>query len=84
MIQLKRFGNEFATLSYFAWPVIQPMTTVSAFYRSQLELCRADTVGRDKILGPLKPSAEVTADELAAWILVGRALINLDEFISRE
>jgi hypothetical protein len=66
------------------YPTDEELTTVDAFYRSQLELCRADTAGRDKILGPLKPSAEVTADELAAWILVGRALINLDEFISRE
>ena len=66
------------------YPTDEELTTVSAFYRSQLELCRADAPGRDKIIGSLKPGANVTADELAAWILVGRALINLDEFISRE
>ena len=66
------------------YPTDEELTTVSAFYRSQLELCRADASGRDKIIGSLKPGADVTVDELAAWILVGRALINLDEFISRE
>ena len=66
------------------YPTDQEVATVSDFYRSQLELCQADMSGRDKIIGKLKSVDNVTADELAAWILVGRALINLDEFISRE
>ena len=66
------------------YPTDQEVSTVTDFYRSQLELCQADMSGRDKIIGKLKPVDNVTADELAAWILVGRALINLDEFISRE
>ena len=66
------------------YPTQDELKTVLRFYQSQLQACQADTMARDKLTGKLKPPAGTTADELAAWILVGRALINLDEFISRE
>ncbi|MFP6620533.1 MAG: DUF1553 domain-containing protein, partial [Pirellulaceae bacterium] len=66
------------------YPSEDELTTVLEFHETQRKACEADSVTRDKIIGSLKPDKDGDRNELAGWILVGRVLINLDEFISRE
>ncbi|MBC7852402.1 MAG: DUF1553 domain-containing protein, partial [Pirellulaceae bacterium] len=53
-------------------------------YQQQLALCSKDVKAATTLLGSQTSSAETPAAELAAWISVGRAVLNLDEFITRE
>ena len=55
-----------------------------ALYQQQLSLCSKDAKVATTLLGSQTPTAETPAAELAAWISVGRAIVNLDEFITRE
>ncbi|MGI8980947.1 MAG: PSD1 and planctomycete cytochrome C domain-containing protein [Pirellulaceae bacterium] len=55
-----------------------------ALYQQQLALCSKDAKAATTLLGSQTPPAETPAAELAAWISVGRAILNLDEFITRE
>ena len=57
---------------------------VLALHEAHLAVCRADEKGSSAIVGsqPLPPG--VTTADAAAWIGVARALINLDEFITRD
>ena len=55
-----------------------------ALYQQQLTLCSKDAKVATTLLGSQTPTAETSAAELAAWISVGRAIVNLDEFITRE
>jgi hypothetical protein len=66
------------------YPTEDELTTVLDFFETQRKACESDSVTRDKIIGSLNPGKELDRNDLAGWILVGRALINLDEFISRE
>ncbi|MCP4813237.1 MAG: DUF1553 domain-containing protein [Planctomycetaceae bacterium] len=66
------------------YPTEDELTTVLEFFETQRKACESDSVTRDKIIGSLNPGKELDRNDLAGWILVGRALINLDEFISRE
>jgi hypothetical protein len=56
--------------------------TVEQLYRSQSANFRQDQATATTIAGPAPPGA--ANDELAAWVIVGRTLMNLDEFITRE
>ena len=47
------------------------------------ELTAADPAGAAKLLGAHTP-AGVPAPEAAAWVALARALMNLDEFVTRE
>jgi hypothetical protein len=53
-------------------------------YRTQLALCRQDGQAAAAIVGKTPPAPGITKDEQAAWVIVGRTLMNLDEFITRE
>jgi len=53
------------------------------FYEDQLARVRSGALDAAKIAGPEVPDG-VDRDELAAWTLVARALLNLDETITRE
>ncbi len=59
-------------------------TALVALYHQQLALCSKDAKAATTLLGSQTPSAETPATELAAWISVARAILNLDEFITRE
>jgi hypothetical protein len=65
-------------------PDSQEEAAVIALYQQQLALCSKDTKAATTLLGSQTPIAETPAAELAAWISVGRAVLNLDEFITRE
>ena len=71
-------------LSLARYPTDDELETVVSFYEGQRDACKAASATCDKIVGAFKPPASESREELAGWILVGRALINLDEFISRE
>src|SRR5262249_41111583 len=45
-------------------------------------LCEADPDGAKKLAGEAARGA--TVEETAAWVAVGRALLNLDEVVTRE
>src|SRR5262249_42515498 len=47
------------------------------------ELAKANPAAAAKLLGSYRP-AKVDATEGAAWVALGRTLLNLDEFITRE
>ena len=57
---------------------------VERLYQSQLALCRDDAQAAAAILGKAPLPSGATKDDLAAWVIVGRTLMNLDEFITRE
>jgi len=46
-------------------------------------LAAADEAAARQLVGKPPPSSDSLA-EVAAWVSVGRALLNLDEFITRE
>jgi hypothetical protein len=56
---------------------------VTRFYEAQLVQIRAGAIDVAKLAGAEAPQG-VDRDELAAWTLVARALLNLDETITRE
>ena len=65
-------------------PDSQEEAALVALYQQQLALCSKDAKAATALVGSQTPSAETPAAELAAWISVGRAILNLDEFITRE
>jgi mono/diheme cytochrome c family protein len=65
-------------------PDAEERAALASLYRRQLELCNRDPQAAAAIAGkePFPPDA--TAAQTAAWVLVARAILNLDEFITRE
>lgn len=57
---------------------------VLALHEAHLATCRADDKAAAQIVGSQTLPPGVTTAEAAAWIGVVRALINLDEFITRD
>jgi hypothetical protein len=57
---------------------------LAAVYDGQKKLAGADPEGAKRMIGerPLPTGADVV--ETAAWVMVGRVLINLDEFVTKE
>jgi hypothetical protein len=43
-----------------------------------------DEAAAKSVLGKTTLPANTSASDLAAWIIVGRTLMNLDEFITKE
>jgi hypothetical protein len=56
---------------------------VYALYQSASELAAQDEKATRKMIGSPAATSD-SLSELAAWITVGRTLLNLDEFITRE
>ena len=65
-------------------PEADELARIERLYAEQLELCRLDPAGVQAIVGAALPPAGVAPEELAAWTGVARALLNLDEFFTRE
>ncbi len=57
---------------------------VMELYLDQQRLLASDAAAAKSILGKTSLPADASASELAAWIIVGRTLMNLDEFITKE
>jgi hypothetical protein len=57
---------------------------VAELFEEQLLAAQADAAAAEQLAGPAAKPANTTDAELAAWIMVGRTILNLDEFITRE
>jgi hypothetical protein len=64
-------------------PTSAEVTDVFALYRASRDLASQDEKAAREIVGTPVPSSDSLA-EVAAWVSVGRTLLNLDEFITRE
>ena len=64
-------------------PSAVELSDVFVLYKSARELAEQDEAAARKIVGSPLPSSDAIA-EVAAWVSVGRTLLNLDEFITRE
>jgi hypothetical protein len=56
---------------------------LSRLYDELAAMCRANPEAAAKLIGPAKPAGADSA-ETAAWVAVARAIMNLDEFVTRE
>ena len=65
-------------------PSPEELEELVALYQAQLALSRQDEKVAAAIVGPQPQPSSVDAAELAAWVIVGRTLMNLDEFITIE
>lgn len=65
-------------------PTRPEMATVTAFYRSQLERMSQDEQAARSILGEAPMPEAAGLAETASWVAVARALLNTDEFITKE
>ena len=65
-------------------PTAAEAEALKALFDSQLKRMQADAALRDQLVGKQPLPSGSPPDELAAWILVGRTIMNLDEFITRE
>jgi hypothetical protein len=60
------------------------LSDVLSLHEAHLATCRADEKAAAAIVGSQSLPPGVTTSDAAAWIGVARALINLDEFITRD
>jgi mono/diheme cytochrome c family protein len=65
-------------------PAVEELSELLALYSFQHRQASADIQTARAIVGDDHETAENDLVELAAWTVVGRILLNLDEFISRE
>ena len=72
------------TLCLSRRPADAELKEVIALYEGQARRAAADEKAAMQIVGKQAIPDGSTPAELAAWIIVGRTLINLDEFITRE
>jgi hypothetical protein len=61
-------------------PMTEEVTLLSKFHSAQLERLKGKELDAAKIAGP----GEGDINERAAWTLVARAILNLDEFITKQ
>lgn len=64
-------------------PDVEETAVLEQLLQRQLELCRADPQATAALAGEELPPG-TDAPRMAAWAAVARALINLDEFVTRE
>jgi hypothetical protein len=60
------------------------LADVLELYQSQLKLSRQNPAATEAMIGARDMPPDTSTAELAAWVSVSRALLNLDEFITRE
>jgi hypothetical protein len=56
---------------------------VGQLHQRQTRLLQADEPAAAAIVGPAAPE-QVSSAELASWVLIGRVLLNLDEFVTKQ
>ena len=64
-------------------PTAAEQERLAKLYADLLALCKADPDKAAKLAGPDVPAGTDVA-EAAAWTALARALLNLDEFVTRE
>ncbi len=65
-------------------PTLEELADLAELYAGELALAEADPPGAATLVGGEPQPEGARSAELAAWIVVGRTLLNLDEFITRE
>ncbi len=60
------------------------MAVVAKLFAEQKTLAEKNPGAAEKVIGSTERPQDVPATELAAWVVVGRTLMNLDEFITKE
>lgn len=65
-------------------PNADEVACLEQLYEAQQELLRADLNAARTIAGKPPETAETDAVAAAAWVGIGRTLLNLDEFLNRE
>jgi hypothetical protein len=58
--------------------------TLAKLHARQIELSRAADARVTELIGPEPLPSGLDAVELSGWVAVGRVLLNLDEFLTRE
>jgi mono/diheme cytochrome c family protein len=64
-------------------PSVAESSDVFSLYQAARQLAHDDEAAARKLVGTPVPTSD-NLPEVAAWVSVGRALLNLDEFITRE
>jgi hypothetical protein len=64
-------------------PTATEQVTLQRLFVELLQSCRANPAGAAKLAGGTRPAGSDTA-EAGAWVALARALLNLDEFVTRE
>jgi len=64
-------------------PSVREVERIAQLFDELHELCKANPTEAAKLLG-VKKLDGTTGTETAAWVVVARALLNLDEFVTRE
>ncbi len=64
-------------------PIAEESDRLARLFEDLHALCKAKPEAAAKLLGGSKP-AGADVPEAAAWVAVARALLNLDEFVTRE
>jgi mono/diheme cytochrome c family protein len=64
-------------------PSTEELPVLTRLHDGLLASCRAHPDEAARLAGPTKPAGVQTA-EAAAWVAMGRAMLNLDEFVTRE
>jgi len=60
------------------------LSDLVGLFDAHIRLAGQDEAAARQMIGPEPPPKGTTVAELAAWIGVGRTVLNLDEFITRE
>ena len=65
---------------------IDELDEIVKFYDAQLARFKSKAADPAKVAGvdPAKPPAGADVNELAAWTTVSRAILNLDETVTKE
>jgi len=64
-------------------PSAMELERLGKLHADLLDACKAKPEAAEKLLGKMKPKG-VDVAEAAAWVALGRTLLNLDEFVTRE
>lgn len=64
-------------------PTAKEFKIVRQLYQDQIRLLKSDQAAVSKLTNPKAIPAGSTPQEVAAWIIIGRVLMNLDEFVTR-
>jgi len=64
-------------------PTAEEQERLGQLYNDMLRACQAKPDRAAKLIGGAKP-LDIEAPEAAAWVALARALLNLDEFVTRE
>lgn len=65
-------------------PSVDELAAVVSLFESQAAWAKQNGAAAAEIVGKRTPPADSSVEEWSAWTIVGRTLMNLDEFITRE